>query len=83
VGEVKSLKYERGKIRVTLNIDRDVEIPEDSIFKLGDTGLLGGKRVDIVWGNEDSGFIEPGAEVTGKNFPGTFRGDCQSGGGGG
>ena len=70
VGEVKSLKYERGKIRVTLNIDRDVEIPEDSIFKLGDTGLLGGKRVDIVWGNEDSGFIEPGAEVIGKTSPG-------------
>ena len=70
VGEVKSLKYERGKIRVTLNINRDVEIPEDSIFKLGDTGLLGGKRVDIVWGNEDSGFIEPGAEVTGKTSPG-------------
>jgi phospholipid/cholesterol/gamma-HCH transport system substrate-binding protein len=70
VGEVKSLKYERGKIRVTLNINRDVEIPEDSIFKLGDTGLLGGKRVDIVWGNEDSGFIEPGAEVLGKTSPG-------------
>ena len=70
VGEVKSLKYERGKIRVTLNINRDVEIPEDSIFKLGDTGLLGGKRVDIVWGNEDSGFIEPGAEVIGKTSPG-------------
>ncbi len=28
VGEVKALKYERGKIRVTLNIDRDVEIPD-------------------------------------------------------
>ena len=70
VGEVKALKYERGKIRVALNIDRDVEIPKDSIFKLGDTGLLGGKRVDIVWGNEDSGFIDPGAEMIGQTSPG-------------
>ena len=70
VGEVKSLKYERGKIRVALNIDRDVEVPKDSIFKLGDTGLLGGKRVDIVWGSEESGFIAPGAEVIGKTSPG-------------
>jgi len=70
VGEVKELKYERGKIRVVLNIDRDVEIPRDSIFKLGDTGLLGGKRVDIVWGNEGAGFIEPGTEYIGKTSPG-------------
>lgn len=70
VGEVKVLKYERGTIRVVLNINRDVEIPRDSVFKLGDTGLLGGKRVDIIWGNEESGIIEPGAEVIGRPSPG-------------
>jgi len=70
VGDVKDLVQERGKIRVLVNIDRDIEIPRDSVFKLGDIGLLGGKRVDITWGHESSGFIRPGDEIIGESSPG-------------
>lgn len=70
VGDVKDLVHERGKIRVLINIDKDVMIPRNSLFKLGDIGLLGGKRVDITWGNEAAGFIKPGDEIIGESSPG-------------
>jgi len=70
VGTVKSLYQKKGRIQVVLGIDEEVEIPRNSIFQLGDIGLLGGKRVDIVWGDEDSGFISEGDLIEGKASPG-------------
>ncbi len=70
VGDVKDLIQEKGKIRVVIGIDRAIEIPRDSIFRLGDIGLLGGKRVDIVWGDESTGYIKKGDRVEGTNSPG-------------
>ncbi|MFH1038207.1 MAG: MlaD family protein [PVC group bacterium] len=70
VGSVKDLVQAKGKIRVIIAIDRGIKIPRDSIFRLGDIGLLGGKRVDIIWGDESSGFIQKGDEIEGLSSPG-------------
>lgn len=70
VGKVKELIHRKGRIQVVLGIDRGIEIPRDSVFRLGDVGLLGGKRVDIVWGNEDTGFLAEGDALEGKSSPG-------------
>ena len=70
VGSVRELVQRRGRIRVILGIDERVEIPRDSVFRLGDIGLLGGKRVDITWGDEASGFLADGDTVEGISAPG-------------
>lgn len=70
VGKVKSLLQKKGRIQVVLAIDEKVEIPRDSIFRLGDIGLLGGKRVDIVWGDESSGYLAEGDLIEGTSSPG-------------
>lgn len=70
VGSVKELVQRKGRIQVVLGIDESVEIPRDSVFRLGDIGLLGGKRVDIVWGEEASGFLADGDLIEGQSSPG-------------
>ncbi len=70
VGTVKELSQKKGRIQVVLAIDEAVEIPRDSIFRLGDIGLLGGKRVDIVWGDEETGYLSEGDRIEGKSSPG-------------
>ncbi len=70
VGTVKSLAQKKGRIQVVLAIDERVEIPKNSVFRLGDIGLLGGKRVDIIWGDEASGFLADGDRLEGKSSPG-------------
>jgi phospholipid/cholesterol/gamma-HCH transport system substrate-binding protein len=70
VGVVKALVQRKGRIQVVLGIEEEVEIPRDSVFRLGDIGLLGGKRVDIIWGDEASGFVADGDLIEGKSSPG-------------
>ena len=70
VGRVEKLSQSEGKIQVNLLINDDNRIPRDSVIKLEDVGLLGGKRVDIYWGNPAAGFIQAGDQLLGVTSPG-------------
>lgn len=70
VGRVEKLSQSEGKIRVDLLINDSNQIPRDSAIKLKDVGLLGGKRVDIHWGNPATGFIQEGDQLLGVTSPG-------------
>jgi len=63
VGEVRSLGLEQGRIRVTLAIIGENRFPADSTFSIIDTGMLGGKAINIVWGKGE--YLEPGSTVEG------------------
>ncbi len=64
IGEVRKLVLREGKIRVTLAVDAGNLFPADSSFKIVDTGMLGGKAVNIVWG-AGTAMIQPGTTVNG------------------
>lgn len=70
VGSVRGLVQRGGEIQVVLEIDERVEIPRDSVFRLVDIGFLGGKRVDITWGDEVAGYLSAGDTVKGVSSPG-------------
>lgn len=70
VGDVKDLTMEENIIRVRLAIRSEIKIPATSIIKVVDVGLLGGKRVDIVWQEPTSEFFGPGMEIRGESSPG-------------
>lgn len=53
-GKVKDLQIDRGKIRTTLAVDRDIMIPDDSNISIKSISYLGADRyVKIVLGSSD------------------------------
>ena len=70
VGDVKQLIQDGPRVKVVIAINKDIKVPRDSVIKISDEGLLGGKRLDIAWGDAAGGFIQAGEEVTGVSPPG-------------
>ena len=50
IGEVESIKLEEDSILVKVSIDKDIELPIDSKFKIVDLDLLGNKAIKIKLG---------------------------------
>jgi len=70
VGDVEDLTLEENVIKVRLAIRSEIKIPITSTVKIVDVGLLGGKRVDIVWQEPTAEYFRPGMEIRGESSPG-------------
>ncbi|MCX6348427.1 MAG: MlaD family protein [Candidatus Aureabacteria bacterium] len=70
IGHVSSLILEDKQIRVRLAIRQGSRIPKTASFRVGDVGIMGGKRVDISWGEETNAILVSGAEIRGITSPG-------------
>lgn len=64
VGKVNRIQLDKQEFEavVSLTIDHDVKLQEDSIASIRSTGLLGDKIVNITPGGIEE-FIEPGGEI--------------------
>ncbi|SFC10616.1 outer membrane lipid asymmetry maintenance protein MlaD [Tropicimonas isoalkanivorans] len=64
VGTVTGLDLNRQTFRadMTLNVDGDLEVPEDSSIAISSEGLLGGNFVELVPGGSPFN-LEPGGEI--------------------
>jgi phospholipid/cholesterol/gamma-HCH transport system substrate-binding protein len=58
VGAVKSIALKGGKAEVALDIDPEIQIPQDSKATLASLGLLGEKYIEITPGIEDE-VVQP------------------------
>jgi phospholipid/cholesterol/gamma-HCH transport system substrate-binding protein len=70
IGHVSELILEEKQIRVRLSLREGSRIPKTAGFKVGDIGVMGGKRVDISWGEETDAYFSSGAEIRGVTTPG-------------
>jgi phospholipid/cholesterol/gamma-HCH transport system substrate-binding protein len=63
VGKVKNLKIVDSRVEVTLLLDNDAVVREDSIARLESESLLGGKYVGISAGSADAPRLKDGDTV--------------------
>jgi phospholipid/cholesterol/gamma-HCH transport system substrate-binding protein len=71
VGEVDGMDLSKGLVRVHLHIQKEVQIPKDSVITIHTSGILGEKYVQVGAGDESLGFLPPGADVLGVD-PGSL-----------
>lgn len=65
VGQVRNIKYDfksEQPFIVEIAINKDIKLPQGTVFLLGDDGLIGGKLIDIQLGNGSS-YINAGDTV--------------------
>lgn len=65
VGTVRDVRLDPGTFDavVTMTVERDVEVPDDSVASIDSLGLLGGKFVRLEPGRSKS-FIPPGGRLS-------------------
>ncbi|HIQ25997.1 MAG TPA: MCE family protein [Aquifex aeolicus] len=59
VGKVKEILFEKGEVKVVLEVQKGVPIYRDAVAKIGTLGLLGDKYVEIQPGHPESGELPP------------------------
>ena len=69
VGEVKDIGIsyagDETKILLTLSLDDNAKVRQDSKIRISTLGLLGEKYVEITGGSKGSTFVKPGATIVG------------------
>jgi phospholipid/cholesterol/gamma-HCH transport system substrate-binding protein len=68
VGQVEEARLADGKGRLSLLIDPEVRIPEDSIARITMASLLGQSYISVDYGKAGS-MLEPGAEILAETGP--------------
>ncbi len=63
VGKVKEILFEKGKVKVVLEVQKGVPIYRDAVVKIGTLGLLGDKYVEIEPGHPESGKLPPNSVI--------------------
>jgi phospholipid/cholesterol/gamma-HCH transport system substrate-binding protein len=63
VGKVKEITFESGKVKVVLEIKKNVPIYSDAVAKIESLGLLGDKYVEIDPGHPTAGLLKPHAVI--------------------
>ena len=71
VGRVHDFELERGGVLLTLEVEGEWQIPDDSRTELISNGLLGGLTVAVVPGSSAE-MVEPFEEIPGATIPGIF-----------
>ena len=71
VGRVHDFELERGGVLLTLEIEGEWQIPDDSRSELISNGLLGGLTIAVIPGSS-SEMVEPFEEIPGAAIPGIF-----------
>lgn len=67
VGKVKSISLVDGKARVDIRIDPKIKLYQDAGSRIGSTGVIGTRFVEIIPGNPQTGVLEPGSLIQGIN----------------
>lgn len=71
VGEVKEVSHtyvgDETKVLVTLSMNEQAKIREDSKIDISTTGLIGEKYVEISGGSKGTPFVKPGTTLVGKD----------------
>lgn len=62
IGEVRKIQLKDGRAQVTLSINKDVRLEEDSIASIKTMGIIGDKYVAIAPGASDD-YIKPGGTI--------------------
>jgi len=62
IGEVRKIQLSDGRAKVTLSINKDVRLEEDSIAGIKTMGIIGDKYVSITPGASDE-YIKPGGTI--------------------
>ena len=62
IGEVKKIQLEDGRAKVTLSINNDVRLEDDSIAGIKTMGIIGDKYVAITPGASEK-YIKPGGTI--------------------
>jgi len=72
VGNVTSIKFkdESGRLLVSFSVNKDFEFSENSIAELYDTGIIGGKGIQIIPVFDDAPKAKSGDTLPSKSKPG-------------
>lgn len=70
VGKVINIESEDKKVRVTMKINGDAQIPRDSEISVSSSGFLGEKFINIMPGKDPRNFVENGDMVNGHGEQG-------------
>jgi phospholipid/cholesterol/gamma-HCH transport system substrate-binding protein len=62
IGEVRKIQLEDGRAKVTLSINNDVRLEDDSIAGIKTMGIIGDKYVAITPGASEK-YIKPGGTI--------------------
>lgn len=69
-GRVTGMRYDNGRIRLLLRIERDVPIRADSVATLTSDTIVGSRYVNITLGSPESRPLEDGDEVPSRDSVG-------------
>ncbi|MBW2259419.1 MAG: MCE family protein, partial [Deltaproteobacteria bacterium] len=69
VGRVKDIRLEAGRARITLQMDPEIQIGDDSQAIIRSKGILGDKYVEIVLGSPEVQPIQPGGQIARTQSP--------------
>ena len=69
VGKVEAITFEKGKVKVILEIKKGVPIYRDAVAKIESLGLLGDKYVEIDPGHPDAGMLKPYSAIAKTQTP--------------
>lgn len=70
VGRVEDIANEGTGVAVTLDINKDVRIPRDSVVTIESTGVMGEKFINIMPGRHDSHLFGDGDYIIGQDEEG-------------
>ena len=72
VGKITSIRFfnEKGKLIVTFNVDNDFEFSKNSIAEIYDTGIIGGKSIQILPNFDGSEVAKSGDTLKASIKPG-------------
>ena len=68
IGTVEATSLDRGQGRLSLTINPEVEIPEDSVARITMSSLLGQNYISVEHG-EAATMLDPGAEIRAETGP--------------
>ena len=70
IGQVRNIQLSYGKstkVEVTLRLEENAKLREDSVAYITALGLMGEKYIEVTAGSEGSPFLKPGGAITGED----------------
>lgn len=69
IGQVTDVQIVQTNVEVVLSIDRDIDLNQDSVATIKSVGLFGQNYVDITFGTEAAGELQPGSYLIAEERP--------------
>lgn len=67
IGKVRRVALVDGRARVTIDVDPKVSLYADAIARVGSTGIIGTKFVELTPGTPQAALLESGSTIRGEN----------------